>query len=360
MITLGPGQSMSGIGVSCTISEDTSADLTALVGAQIWLGDWSPDAVQFGVTVDERYEWLLERISSDLSNDNNLTSQWTLTNAGNEPDGLVVNLDVNMVTDFGLQPPPGASIGATSGNPRSFEVMDVEPGDSVVFSAWMEVPLEAPVETTAILTVEVRSIRDPGIVFTAQDTAAVPATSVPAAEQDGGAGLQSAIDWLEAWHERILIAIVVITGSIGVVVAIGVRKQRELALMAPEQSDEESAEEWMSRFEEGGGQAPELVESSRLGARDFAAEFIEKSGGLSEKPRVGPSEEVVKTASDVMDKHQAEHDIESATEIADRISEGEMPHPSNVMLDPAERETRRVVPRKSRDDDSPEDYDLEL
>ena len=172
--------------------------------------------------------------------------------------------------------------------------------------------------------------------------------------------MQSTIDWLEAWHERILIAIVVITGSIGVVVAIGVRKQRELALMAPEQSDEESAEEWMSRFEEGGGQAPELVESSRLGARDFAAEFIEKSGGLSEKPRVGPSEEVVKTASDVMDKHQAEHDIESATEIADRISEGEMPHPSNDMLGPVERETGRVVQRKSRDDDSPEDYDLEL
>jgi len=360
MITLGPGQSMSGIGVSCTISEDTSADLTALVGAQIWLGDWSPDAVQFGVTVDERYEWLLERISSDLSNDNNLTSQWTLTNAGNEPDGLVVNLDVNMVTDFGLQPPPGSSTSTASGNPRSFEVMDVEPGDSVVFSAWMVVPSEAPVETTAVLTVEVRSIRDPDIVFTDRDTASVPATSVPAAEQGGGAGLQIAIDWLEAWHELILIAIVVIAGSIGVIVAMRIRKQRELALMEPEQSGEESAEEWMARFEEGGGQAPELVESPRIGARDFAAEFIEKSGGLPEKPRAGPGEEVVKTASDVIDKHQAKDDIESVTEIADRITEGEMPHPSNVMLDPAERETRRVVPRKSRDDDSPDDYDLEI
>jgi len=360
MITLGPGQSMSGIGVSCTISEDTSADLTALVGAQIWLGDWSPDAVQFGVTVDERYEWLLERISSDLSEDNNLTSQWTLTNAGNEPDGLVVNLDVNMVTDFGLQPPPGSSTSTASGNPRSFEVMDVEPGDSVVFSAWMVVPSEAPVETTAVLTVEVRSIRDPDIVFTDRDTASVPATSVPAAEQGGGAGLQIAIDWLEAWHELILIAIVVIAGSIGVIVAMRIRKQRELALMEPEQSGEESAEEWMARFEEGGGQAPELVESPRIGARDFAAEFIEKSGGLPEKPRAGPGEEVVKTASDVIDKHQAKDDIESVTEIADRITEGEMPHPSNVMLDPAERETRRVVPRKSRDDDSPDDYDLEI
>ncbi|MDP6920647.1 MAG: hypothetical protein QF709_01855 [Candidatus Thalassarchaeum sp.] len=360
MITLGPGQSMSGIGVSCTVSEGTFADLAASVDARIWLGGWSPDTVQFEVTVDERYEWLLERISSDLSEDNNLTSQWTLTNAGNEPDGLVVNLDVNMVTDFGLQPPPGSSTSTASGNPRSFEVMDVEPGDSVVFSAWMVVPSEAPVETTAVLTVEVRSIRDPDIVFTDRDTASVPATSVPAAEQGGGAGLQIAIDWLEAWHELILIAIVVIAGSIGVIVAMRIRKQRELALMEPEQSGEESAEEWMARFEEGGGQAPELVESPRIGARDFAAEFIEKSGGLPEKPRAGPGEEVVKTASDVIDKHQAKDDIESVTEIADRITEGEMPHPSNVMLDPAERETRRVVPRKSRDDDSPDDYDLEI
>lgn len=172
--------------------------------------------------------------------------------------------------------------------------------------------------------------------------------------------MQIAIDWLEAWHELILIAIVVIAGSIGVIVAMRIRKQRELALMEPEQSGEESAEEWMARFEEGGGQAPELVESPRIGARDFAAEFIEKSGGLPEKPRAGPGEEVVKTASDVIDKHQAKDDIESVTEIADRITEGEMPHPSNVMLDPAERETRRVVPRKSRDDDSPDDYDLEI
>ena len=172
--------------------------------------------------------------------------------------------------------------------------------------------------------------------------------------------MQSTIDRHEAWHERILIVIVVIAGSIGVVVAMRVRKQRELALMVPEQPGEESAEGWMARFEEGGGQTPELAVSPRIGARDFAAEFIEKSGGLSEKPRAGPSEEVVKLASDVIDEHQAEQDIESATEIADRISEGEMPHPSNAMLDSAEQETRRVVPRKSRDDDSPDDYDLEI
>jgi hypothetical protein len=116
----------------------------------------------------------------------------------------------------------------------------------------------------------------------------------------------------------------------------------------------------MARFEEEGGQAPELVESPQIGARDFAAEFIEKSGGLSEKPQEGPSKEVVETASDVLDMYQTEHDIESATEMADRMTQGEVPHPDNVMLDPAEQETRRAVSKKRRDDDSPTDYDLEL
>jgi len=105
---------------------------------------------------------------------------------------------------------------------------------------------------------------------------------------------------------------------------------------------------------------PELVESPQIGVRDFAAEFIEKSGGLSEKPREGPSKEVVETASDVLDMYQTEHDIKSATEMADRMTQGEVSHPDNVMLDPAEQETRKVVPKKSRDDDSPADYDLEL
>ena len=172
--------------------------------------------------------------------------------------------------------------------------------------------------------------------------------------------MQSVIDWLEVWHEFILIAIVVIAGSMGVVVAVRIRKQRELALRGPAPPAEEKAEEWMARFEEGGEQAPELVESPQIGVRDFAAEFIEKSGGLSEKPQAGPSKEAVDTASEVLDKHQTAHDLESATEMADRMSQGEMPHPSNVMLDPAEQKTRKVAPKKRSDDDSPTDYDLEL
>jgi len=61
-----------------------------------------------------------------------------------------------------------------------------------------------------------------------------------------------------------------------------------------------------------------------------------------------------------LDKYQTEQDIESATEMADRMTQREVSHPDNVMLDPAEQETHEVVPKKRRDDDSPTDYDLEL
>jgi len=224
----------------------------------------------------------------------------------------------------------------------------------------MAVPTEAPIETTATLTVEVRSIRDPSIIFSAEDSVIVPAAFEPSEDGGGSEFLQNVINWLEVWHELFLIALVVIAGCIGVVVAVKTRKQRELALIGPPPIAEEKAEEWMARFEEGGEQVPELVESPQIGVRDFAAEFIEKSGGLSEKPREGPSKEVVETASDVLDMYQTEHDIESATEMADRMTQGEVSHPDNVMLDPAEQETRKVVPKKRRDDDSPADYDLEL
>ena len=358
--TLGPGQSMSGIVVSCTVANRTPADLVGSIVVELYADDWSPTQVTIEVTVGEHYEWLVERVSSQLGEDNNLTSYWSLTNAGNEPDGLVVNLDVNLATDFGLIPPQGASTGTESNSPRSFEILNVPSGGSVSFSAWMAVPLEAPVETTAVLTVEVRSMREPGISFTGEDSALVPAAYVAPRESVDDPWHWAMIDWLEVWLEFILIAIVVIAGSIGVVIAIRVRKERELALRGPTPPPEEKAEEWMAKFDGGGGGAPELVDSPQVAAEGFEADFMEKAGGPAEQPRAGPRKEVVDSASDVLDKHQTEDAIDAAHKMAEEMTEGEMPHPSNVMLDPAEPETRGVVPKKRRDDDGPSDFELEL
>ena len=360
IVTLGPSQSMAGIHFSCTVSEATNADLTTEFYIQLWIGEWMPDELPLEITVGEIYSWEAEILSSELSADNNLTSTWLLTNLGNEDDGLIVSIDSNLVTQFGLILPEGASAGPGTENPRSFELMDVPPEGTVEFVAWITVPAESPVDSELVLTVEVRSIRDPSIVFTGTDSVLLlgPEVEPPICWQTSL--LQSVIDWLELWHEFMLILIVMIAGSIGVIIALRKRSEVAQTNTAIGAVTIESTEEWMSKFEEGGGHSPALINSPKVSSREFAAEFLEKTGGLSEKPRKGPSEEVVGRASEVLDKFQTNQDLDSAMEMADQMNEGELPHPSNVMLDPAETETRRVVSKKNRDDDSPADFDLEI
>jgi len=359
-LSLGPGQSTNGIELICTVLNGTQADLLASVSISLWLDDWSPANLTISVSVGEYYEWNVERSSSVLSEENNLTSTWLLTNLGNEADGLVVSIDSNLVTEFGLIVPEGASADSGTGNSRSFELMDVPRGGDVEFVAWIMVPTESPVDSELVLTVEVRSIRDPSIVFTGTDSVLLEGADVMPPPCCKPSLIQSIIDWLEVWHEGILIVLVLVAGSIGVVLALRRRNEAMQASKAAGEKPVESVEEWMSKFKEGGGHAPDLAESPSVSSREFAAEFLEKSGGLAEKPKQGPSSEVVGQASEVLDKFQTDEALDSAIEMADHMNEGEMPHPSNVMLDPAEMETRRVVPKKRRDDDSPTDYDLEI
>ena len=359
-VSLGPGQSMSGVVISFTVSESTDADLIAEFSIQLWTGEWMPDELPLDITVGELYSWDAKIVSSELTTGNNLTSSWMLTNLGNEDDGLVVSVDSNLVTEFGLIVPEGASSDTGPMNPRSFELMDIPPGGTVEFVAWITVPSESPVDSELILTVEVRSIRDPSIVFTESDSVLLEGPEVQPAPCCRTSFKQSVINWLEVWHETILISIVVFIGSIGVVLALRRRNETMPASKQVDENTTESSEEWMSKFDEGGGHAPELIDSPKISSREFAAKFLEKSGGLAEKSKQGPSEEVVGQASEVLDKFQTDEALDSAIEMADQMSEGELPHPSNVMLDPAGAETRRVVPKKRRDDDSPSDYDLEI
>ncbi|MCH2646700.1 MAG: hypothetical protein MKZ53_07020, partial [Candidatus Thalassarchaeum sp.] len=106
--SLGPGQSMNGIVLTCAVLNGTQADLESEVSISLWLGGWSPANLSISVRVGEYYEWSVERSSSVLSDQNNLTSSWLLTNLGNEADGLVVSIDSNQVTEFGLIVPQGA------------------------------------------------------------------------------------------------------------------------------------------------------------------------------------------------------------------------------------------------------------
>ena len=144
---------MSGIALACTVSSETDADLTAEFSIQLWIEEWMPDELSLEIRVGEIYSWNAEIVSSELSADNNLTSSWLLTNLGNEADGLVVSIDSNIVTEFGLVVPQGASAESGTGNTRSFELMDVPRGGTVEFVAWIMVPTESPIDSELVLTV---------------------------------------------------------------------------------------------------------------------------------------------------------------------------------------------------------------
>mgnify|MGYP003316155043 CR=1 FL=1 len=107
--SVGPGQAMNGIVLTFAVLNGTQADLESQISISLWLGDWSPANLSLSVIVGEYYQWRLESSSTEISGDNNLSSKWTLTNLGNEADGLVVSVDSNLLTQYAINENPNAT-----------------------------------------------------------------------------------------------------------------------------------------------------------------------------------------------------------------------------------------------------------
>ena len=356
--TIGSGNAISGISINTTVAGGTDFGKIANITVQLIVDDWSPGHVSFSVISGERFEWTLEMASSELTGGNNLTSTWTLINSGNGPDGLVANLDSNVVTEFSFIPPPGSIFDSSSGMSRSFELLDVQSGGEVSFVAWMIVPDIAPVETQAVLSIEVRSTRDPSIIFTGSEIATIPGEEVeePMPEKEGLREI--VIKWMNKWLEFSLIIIVVIVGTLGVMKALSIRSKEMAGSKAGKDPESENAEQWISRFKKVESEEARAIESPKLPHSEFKTSFIEKSGGMSEKPMEAPDEKIVSEASDILDMAQAEGDIEEAIRLADEISEGDVLHPDNEILDLA-GETENGGDSSS-EDEVPPDFDLEI
>ncbi len=357
-IDLESGQTLRGISVNVTIADGTSSGKAANVSIQLFVDDWSPGYISFGVVSGVLHAWVLEIATSEMIEENNLTSMWILTNSGNGPDGITANLDSNIVTEFSFVPPDGSTIDSISGGYRSFEILDVQPGGTVTFSAWMIVPDVAPVETQALMTIEVRSVRNPAIVFTSSDSVMIPGEEViePGTKKDSTGEIF--IKWMNEWLEISLTIIVVVIGTIGVMKAISIRASERNSSKSDDVTKTERAEDWISRFQRGGVEESDLIESPLQPQSEFKRSFIEKSGGISEKPKTSPEEHVISKASEILDIAQTEDDINEAIRIADEISEVDDLHPDNEILDGAiEAGNNR---KSSSEDEGPSGFDLEI
>lgn len=356
--TIAPGNSVGGISINATVAEGTESGKTAYVTVQLIVDDWSPGYVSFTIVSGDYFSWTLEMATSEIVEGNNLTSTWTLMNSGNGPDGIVANLDSNVVTDFCFIPPVGSSFDSSSGAPRSFELLDVQSGESVSFISWMIVPDVAPIESQAILTVEVRSTRDPSIIFTGTEMAIIPGAEIddPPPVEDGIREI--VVKWMNKWLEISLIIVVVVIGTAGVMKALSIRSREMENPRETKGLETGKAEEWISRFKKEEVVETGVIESPILPHSEFKTNFMEKSGGVSEKPLESPDGRIVSEASNILDEAQTEDDIQEAMRIADELTGDDILHPDNEILEVPGETGNRVD--SSSDDEVPSDFDLEI
>ena len=176
---------------------------------------WVPAEVSFDVSIAAVHAWEIIRSDAEV-NDGRLTGYWEVKNIGNSPDGLVVGVECTDFTDFGVIPPNELESSTNQG--RSFEVLDVPINGILIFEVWMDVPSEVPIDSNAILTVEIRSFRDPAVQHTVEHSTQIDGMQPTQPVDPDEPSVFS--NFLQRWLQTILIVTVSIVGTIAVAFAI--------------------------------------------------------------------------------------------------------------------------------------------
>ena len=339
-ITLDPGQIKNQIFLNVTIDDNIISGEQAEVTVELWVDGWSPKSVSFNVIVDDYFSWELieESYSHNYNYEDrtvNISAYLTLENQGNVNDGLVVNLDCNIFTNFELEVPAEAEE-QLSINPRSFEVLDVAIKENISFTAWMNISYDQISESMFFvegptLTIESRSIGDPRIII--ENSVTEDKDLFEDSSSDSDDDEESVIiEFFRVWQTVIISMIVILFGSIGVVKAIQYRLEQDRKRFGlPQEEDTETAGEWMSKFIK--KSKPKIfVESEIIDVEDFESDFKSKSGKKEVNPTIVPSKFDIKVASKSLDKAMTEDALDDIVELADNISEEKGIHPKNSEL----------------------------
>ena len=339
-ITLDPGQIKNQIFLNVTIDDNIISGEQAEVTVELWVDGWSPKSVSFNVIVDDYFSWELieESYSHNYNYEDrtvNISAYLTLENQGNVNDGLVVNLDCNIFTNFELEVPAEAEE-QLSINPRSFEVLDVAIKENISFTAWMNISYDQISESMFFvegptLTIESRSIGDPRIII--ENSVTEDKDLFEDSSSDSDDDEESVIiEFFRVWQTVIISMIVILFGSIGVVKAIQYRLEQDRKRFGlPQEEDTETAGEWMSKFIK--KSKPKIfVESEIIDVEDFESDFKSKSGKKEVNPTIVPSKFDIKVASKSLDKAMTEDALDDIVELADNISEEKGMHPKNSEL----------------------------
>tara|TARA_B110000196_G_C21153124_1_gene671116 strand:- start:3096 stop:5990 length:2895 start_codon:yes stop_codon:yes gene_type:complete len=348
-LSLNAGEINNQIYLNVSIKNGTpSGEVTDLI-VELWVDGWNPSSISFQVKSGDYFDWSLveELYEHNYDYENrvvNVSASWTLTNIGNTNDGLVVNLDCNIFTDYELEIPQNAEIQSTL-SPRSFEILDINIGESVSFVAWMNISYDEISESMfniekPTLTIEARSIRDPRIIFQgseSEDNDLFRDTGV-STDNDKNSKI---IEFFRIWQTVIISLIVVLFGSIGVVKAIQYRLKEDRKRMGLPIEESETVNDWMLGFTKKTNLKVN-IESITIDSKGFEEEFIQKSKVRNIVDKVGPSKFRVEKASSSLDRAMTEDALDDIVELADDFSLDRNIHPNNKLLEKRDEFESRI------------------
>ena len=359
-VNLDAGQIKNQIHLNITVENGTLSGESAEISVELWVDGWNPETITFEVVVGDYFSWNL--INEDYNHDYdyekrtvNISASWTLKNIGNQNDGIVVNLDCNIFTDFELEVPPEAQQ-QNSLKPRSFEILDVKLNDTISFTAWMNISYDEISQAMfyvegPTLTIEARSIRDPRIVFENTITENEDLFEIKSEYTNDKDGENIIIEFFRVWQTVIISMVVVLFGSIGVVKAIQYRlKQDRIRLGLPAENDGEKAVDWMSKFIK--KSEPKIfIESETIDSEDFKTDFMDKTDSKVSIKKIPPSRYEIEVASKSLDKSLTEKSLDEIVELADDFSTNKKIHPLNSNLKADDFESRLSKLRKRNNDE---------
>lgn len=264
------------------------------------------DAVEASFTIAPVVNWTFEVIEEQVSVQGRLSIAVEVQNEGNAPDGLVVQLRSSHAVDMGFIPPDTAIYEAGVEHPRSFEINDLPPQSSFTIQAWVQLPQNEANNGTVYINTTVQSKLAPDTLFVHTSTGDYlgepwHASADEDARIDWSGVASTAVLYVKAWAGVILS--VALASLIIYKAVIDRQRRQERAATLPYQEVGETAEDWMSRYQDDQPGQPAPVETPTVSVSNetYQAMFRHQHGSAPPaQPAVEPA--LVSAANSVLDK----------------------------------------------------------
>jgi len=252
-ISLAKGENVNNIDLAIEILNGTMARTSGEISIGAFIAGELIAIEKYSIDVDSIISWELDSQEAILEN-NNCTITLSFQNTGNDLDGMMISLDMNVTSNFGLIPPSNSIYDSTE-NIRFFELRDIEPNQKISFMAFATTPTGLEMNGTARLEVMAHSILDPSINFSIYEDIEYLGEDYIIDENENEPTvfsqlLESGISFLSEWNGLILTLVVVAIGSIMLNRALikrqeDMKKLKEKIVIKPV----EKVEDWTKKFE---------------------------------------------------------------------------------------------------------------